>query len=285
MEQKSVFFKTHSAFRSCGQRLNRCGSLRASNGQEKLALSRLIPVRPDYKTGFLRVNPCQFKLQKVACPNEVLSDYFMKFRSREWSFASLRSENQIVKVKFCQFKLWMLYRTSVVLSGKLFRIKRVYDQNLSPLICCASPSPVNWFTLFSRWRFYHLGRPYKRWAMLPLMPQWSHHTWVRVTWIFSTRVYTLILHPFLLSMSIASLCNPLMSNSAWQRSLKTTLVLLRISPLDWTYFRLKTATLEILINDKLPPELSLLAAHRATQLANSETWAWRYQFSIGRLNT
>jgi len=24
------------------------------------------------------------------------------------------------------------------------------------------------------------------------MPQWSHHTWVRVTWIFSTRVHTLM---------------------------------------------------------------------------------------------
>jgi len=39
---------------------------------------------------------------------------------------------------------------------------------------------------------YHLGRPYIRWAMLPLMPQWSHHTWVTITWIFSTRVYTLM---------------------------------------------------------------------------------------------
>jgi len=74
-----------------------------------------------------------------------------------------------------------------------------------------------------------------------------------------TRVH-LDVHPFLLGMSIASLCNPLGPNPTWQWSLKTTLVLLRISPLDWTYFGLKTATFEILINDKLPPELSLLAA-------------------------
>jgi len=101
--------------------------------------------------------------------------------------------------------------------------------------------------------------------------------------LLNTREH-LDVHPFLLSMSIASFCDPLGSNPAWQQSLKTTLVLFRISPLDWTYFWLKTATFEILINDKLPPELSLLAARHAVQLARSETWAWRYQFSIGRLN-
>jgi len=31
-----------------------------------------------------------------------------------------------------------------------------------------------------------------------------------------------------------------------------------------------------LINDKFPPELSLLAVQNKTQLASSETWAWRY---------
>jgi len=95
---------------------------------------------------------------------------------------------------------------------------------------------------------------------------------------------TLDVRPLLLGMSVTSLCSPLGSNPAWQRSLKTTLVLLRISPLDWTYFRLKTATFEILINDKLPPELSLLASRRATPLTKSETWPWRHQFSVSRLN-
>jgi len=35
--------------------------------------------------------------------------------------------------------------------------------------------------------------------------------------------------PFLLGMSVTSLCSPLGSNPAWQWSLKTSLVLLRIS--------------------------------------------------------
>jgi len=51
----------------------------------------------------------------VACPSEVLSDYFVK--------------SQIVKVKFCQFDLQRLYCTSVVLSGKMFRIKTYFWLN------------------------------------------------------------------------------------------------------------------------------------------------------------
>jgi len=34
---------------------------------------------------------------------------------------------------------------------------------------------------------------------------------------------------------------------------------------------MKTATFEILINDKFPPELSLLAAQNETHFASSET--------------
>jgi len=101
-----------------------------------------------------------------------------------------------MKVEFCQFKLWMLYRTSVVLSGKLFRTKRCLWLNpISVNLLCKSKSS---HLVYSLQPFkvlpssaYYLGRPYKRWAMLPLIPQWSHHTWVRITWIFSTRVYTL----------------------------------------------------------------------------------------------
>jgi len=62
-----------------------------------------------------------------------------------------------------------------------------------------------------------------------------------------------------------------------------TLVLLRISPLERTYFWLKTVTFVILINDKFPPELSLLAAQNKTQPTSSETWAWRHQYSVSRL--
>jgi len=101
----------------------------------------------------VRVNPCQFKLQKVACPNEVLSDYFVKVRLWKWSFVRLFYETHTVKVKCWQLKFWMLYCTSVVLSGKLFRIKTCLWPN--PIsVCCTSP--VNWFTFFSRWRFYLL---------------------------------------------------------------------------------------------------------------------------------
>jgi len=101
--------------------------------------------------------------------------------------------------------------------------------------------------------------------------------------LLNMRVH-LDVHPFLLGMSIASLCSPLGLNSAWRRSLKTTLVLLWINPSWLNLFRQKTATFEILISDKLPPELSLLAARRGVQLAKSETWAWRYHFSIGKLD-
>jgi len=60
----------------------------------------------------------------MACPNEFLSDYFMKFRSWEWSFASLFFvRTRLWKVKLCQFKLQILYCATIVLSSKLFRLK------------------------------------------------------------------------------------------------------------------------------------------------------------------
>jgi len=94
----------------------------------------------------------------------------------------------------------------------------------------------------------------------------------------NTRVHPGV-YPFLLGMSVTTLCSPLGSNPAWQWSLNISLVLLRISPFDWTYFRLITATIQISTNGKLPPELLLLAECfaelRAAQLASSETKAWR----------
>jgi len=47
---------------------------------EKTGLSGSIRVRPDGKNWLVRINPCQAKLQKVAGPNETLSDYFVKVR-------------------------------------------------------------------------------------------------------------------------------------------------------------------------------------------------------------
>ena len=177
-----------------------------------------------------------------------------------------------MKVKFCQFKMWILYHNSQSLWGKLFRlgmclsstlifVKLLYQFGCSQLVYLfqplkASPSSA-----------YHLGRPYKRWAVLPLgeqcslfVPQWTFHTWVRVIRSFSTRMHTLVCIRFLLGMSVTSLCGPLGSNPAWQWSPKTILILLRIVLFHCTNFWLKAATFKILINDKFPPGGFLLAA-------------------------
>jgi len=194
-----------------------------------------------------------------------------------------------VKVKCCQFKFWMLYCASVVLTGKLFRIKTCLWLNpISVNMLCKSKSSQLVYFLqplkVLPSSAYHLGIPYKRWTMLLFMPPWPSHTWVRITCIFSKRMYILMctrscsacrLHPFSIRLGRAQLSSG-HSKLLWSFSGST--------PFDWTYFRLKTATFEIFINDKFPPELSLLAAQNETQLASSETWAWRYQFSISRLN-
>jgi len=94
--------------------------------------------------------------------------------------------------------------------------------------------------------------------------------------ILNTRVH-LGACPILLGMSVTSLCSPLGSNPPWQWSLKIYLILLRISPVNWTNFWPKTATFEILINDKFLPELPSLATLIETQITSNETWAWQYQ--------
>jgi len=78
----------------------------------------------------------------------------------------------------------MLYRTSVVLSGKLFRIKTclrpkpisvnlLYKSKSSQLVYSLQPLKVLPSSA------YHLGMPYKMWAMLPFGEQCSllyrHH--------------------------------------------------------------------------------------------------------------
>ena len=73
--------------------------------------------------------------------------------------------------------------------------------------------------------------------------------------LFNTRVH-LGVYPFLLGMLVTSLCSVLGSNPAWQWSLNISLILPRISPVDWTNAWLKTATFEILINDRFPPEFN-----------------------------
>ena len=79
---------------------------------------------------------------KLDCENEVLSRLF-------W-------ESKIMKMKFCQFDLWLLYCAGVVLSGKLFRIKtclRLYSIFVS-LLCKSETSQLVYS--LRRWRFYLL---------------------------------------------------------------------------------------------------------------------------------
>ena len=89
------------------------------------------------------------------------------------------------------------WRTSVVLSGKLFRIKtRLWPKPTSVNLLCKFKSSQLVYSLqplkVLPSSAYHLGMPYKRWAMLFFMPPWPSRTWVRITCIFSTRVYTLM---------------------------------------------------------------------------------------------
>ena len=181
---------------------------------------------------------------------------------------------RVWKVKFCQFKLQILYCTTVVFSDKLFRLKLCLWLNS---ICFVKVLPSS---------AYRLGWPYKRWAMLLFVPQWTFpHLGASHMKLPNTRVQ-LRVYPFLLGMSVTSLCSPLGSNPAWQWSLKISLVLLRISPFDWTYFWLITVIFEISTEDKLPPEPLLpdecFAELRAAQLASSEAKAWRFQISVSR---
>ena len=154
---------------------------------------------------------------------------------------------RVWKVKFCQFKLQILYCTIVVLSGKLFRlklclwlnsicfVKLLYKSEFNRLVYFLQPLKV----LLSS--AYRLGWPYRRWAMLLFVLLWTFpHLGASRMKILNTRVH-LSVYPFLLSMSVTSLYSLLGSNPAWQWSSKISLVLLRISTFDWIYFRLITA--------------------------------------------
>ena len=101
----SLFSRLAPPFSPRGSRLSRYGSLSASNGQDKLAWPGWSLPDQTVKFDLVRGNPWQVKLQKVVCPNEVLSDYFVKVRLWERSFVRLFYGIQTMKVKFCQFKL------------------------------------------------------------------------------------------------------------------------------------------------------------------------------------
>jgi len=211
---------------------------------------------------------CQTILWNSDHENDVLPVCFV--RTRVW------------KVKSCQFKLQILYCTTVVLLGKLFRLK-----------LCLWLNSVCFVKLLCRFDFGQLVYFLQPLRVLPSSASVSGgrvgvssapfcavvnvpHLGAGRVRLLSVRVH-LGVCPFLLSMSVASLCGPLGLNSAWQWSLNIALILLRISPVDWTNFWPKTATFEILINDKFLPELPSLAALIETQITSNETWAWQYQ--------
>jgi len=186
-----------------------------------------------------------------------------------------------VKVEFCQFKWWMLYCNKVVLTGKTILVFILKLLNLAEIIVllsyCWSLSSVKRFTLFTVEGFtffrFHLGMPYRKWAMLLFMSPWSYHTWVRSFYHLNTHEYFSV-RQLLLGMSIASLCNPLGSNPARQRSLNYFRFFFESTTSYWTYFRLKTTTHEVLINDKFPPEQTTLASQSETCLVRSEAWTY-----------
>ena len=143
-------------------------------------------------------------------------------RNRLWGWSSVSN------YKYC---------TIVVLSGKLFRfklclwlhsvcfVKLLYKSEFNRLVYFLQPLKVLPSSA------YLLGWPYKRWAILLFVPLWTFpHLGESHMKLLNTRVH-LGVYPFLLGMSVTSLCSPLGSNPAWQWSLKICLVLLRISTL------------------------------------------------------
>ena len=193
-----------------------------------------------------------------------------------------------MKVKFCQFDLQRLYCTSVVLSGKLFRIKTWLRLN-STFVNWLCKSKISQMVYsLRRWRFYFLPPPprdaVKKVSNAPSYAAAAEpHLGENHLLLLNTHVH-LGVHSFLLGMSIASLSKPFWVEPSLAAVIKILRFFFESTPLDWTYFRLKTATLEVLINDKFPPEPSFLILQNETQLASSETWAWRYQFSVSRTN-
>ena len=90
----------------------------------------------------VRTKLCQIIPWKSDCESEVLPDCFVRIRLWKRSSVSLNHEYHTVLVK--------VYQASC--SG----MECVCHQLLLSLSCSISLSPVNWFTFFSRWRFYLL---------------------------------------------------------------------------------------------------------------------------------
>ena len=152
--------------------------------EEKLALSGLISVSWNYR--------------KVACPNEALSDYSMKFKLCEWSLSDC----------FMRIKLWEWSSASLshecctalieFLPSKLFRFKLCLWLNSICFVKLLYKSEFNRVVYFLQplkvlpSSAYRLWWPYKRWAMLLFVPQWTFPHLGASHMKFSTRVYTLV---------------------------------------------------------------------------------------------
>jgi len=123
--------------------------------------------------------------------------------------------------------------------------------------------------------------PYRKRAMLLFMSPWSNHTWVR-SFIISTRTNTLMFVGSCLACRLHLFV--IHSNPAWQRPLNYFRFFFGSTTSYWTYFRLKTATHEILINDKFPTEPTVLASQNEMWLVGSRTWTSQYLIRIYKVN-
>jgi len=132
----------------------------------------------------------------------------MEFKLRKWSSVNLIYECCTVLAQFFQASCsgWNL----------------IYGWILSPSICCTSPSPVNWFTLLVVEGFtFFRSTPGCRMKGEQCSVLY-HRGWTTLEcghFIAASRTNTLVFVRILLGMSVTSLCNPLGSYPARQRSL------------------------------------------------------------------
>jgi len=129
------------------------------------------------------MNPCQTRSEKLACPSAVLLNQIK---------ISVRAKTYDAH--------WILFDNLLLILS------------LSQLVLS---SPLEVFVFFR----YHLGMAYIS-AQCTSSDAVAERHWGEVIFIVSTRVNTLVFARILLGMSITSLCDPLGSNSARQRSQK-----------------------------------------------------------------
>jgi len=144
------------------------------------------------------------------------------------------------------------------------------------LSCSTSPSSIEWFIFFSRWRFYLLpltasGGRIKGEQCSFLYRSGHFHTWARVTWnsqhactpwCIPVPARHVGYMPTWIESSLAVVIKNIFGPSSDQS-------------FDWTYFRLMTVTFAIPTDNRLPPELLLLASW-SSELRNSRAVKWKH---------